>query len=130
MRTRYFSDEELEKYHKEGRIHDDKVEYTDVHEIYYTAILTTPDGRHYRVRYYQYKNYPDDRYFYDECEELFLVPKLTLEMGYSSTPRTGNPHLKRYCDGRQRGTARDARKHGRRTPIAGLGTLEVSILRK
>lgn len=86
MRTRYFSDEELEKYHKEGRIHDDKVEYTDVHEIYYTAILTTPDGRHYRVRYYQYKNYPDDRYFYDEYEELFLVPKLTLEMGYSSTP--------------------------------------------
>lgn len=86
MRTRYFSDEELEKYHKEGRIHDDKVEYTDVHEIYYMAILTTPDGRHYRVRYYQYKNYPDDRYFYDECEELFLVPKLTLEMGYSSTP--------------------------------------------
>ena len=86
MRTRYFSDEELEKYHKEGRIHDDKVEYTDVHEIYYTAILTTPYGRHYRVRYYQYKNYPDDRYFYDECEELFLVPKLTLEMGYSSTP--------------------------------------------
>jgi hypothetical protein len=86
MRTRYFSDEELEKYHKEGRIHDDKVEYTDVHEIYYTAILTTLDGRHYRVRYYQYKNYPDDRYFYDEYEELFLVPKLTLEMGYSSTP--------------------------------------------
>lgn len=86
MRTRYFSDEELEKYHKEGRIHDDKVEYTDVHEIYYTAILTTPDGRHYRVRYYQYKNYPDDRYFYDECEELFLVPKLTLELGYSSIP--------------------------------------------
>lgn len=86
MRTRYFSDEELEKYHKEGRIHDAKVEYTDVHEIYYTAILTTPDGRHYRVRYYQDKNYPDDRYFYDECEELFLVPKLTLEMGYSSIP--------------------------------------------
>lgn len=57
-------------------IHDEEVEYVDNNDIEYSAILTTPDGRHYRVYYSEYRG---DRFFNgQECEELFLVPKLTV----------------------------------------------------
>lgn len=53
----------------------------DNNDIEYSAILNTPDGRHYRVYYSEYRG---DRFFNgQECEELFFVPKLTLELGYS-----------------------------------------------
>jgi hypothetical protein len=84
--SRYFSEEELEEYYGEERIHDKQVEYTRNYDIAYSAILTTPDGRHYRV-YYCENTGMGGRYFNgQECEELFLVPKLTLELGYSSSP--------------------------------------------
>lgn len=86
MSSRYFSEEELKEYYEEERIHDEQVEYTRNYDIYYSAILTTPDGRHYHV-YYCENTGMGGRYFNgQECEELFLVPKLTLELGYSSTP--------------------------------------------
>jgi hypothetical protein len=85
MKTQYFTEEELEEYYEENRVHDKQVEYTDNYDsIDYSAILTTPDGRHYRV---YYSENDGDRYFTVlECEELFLIPKLTLELGYSSIP--------------------------------------------
>ena len=85
MRIQYFTEEELEEYYEENRIHDKQVEYTDNYDsIDYSAILTTPDGRHYRVYYSDIDG--DRRFTVLECEELFLVPKLTLELGYSSVP--------------------------------------------
>ena len=48
----------------------------DNNDIEYSAILNTPDGRHYRVYYSEYRG---DRFFNgQECEELFFVPKLTV----------------------------------------------------
>lgn len=86
MSSQYFSEEELEEYYGEERIHDEQVEYTRDYDIDYSAILTTPDGRHYRV-YYCENMGMGGRYFNgQECEELFLVPKLTLELGYSISP--------------------------------------------
>lgn len=86
MGSRYFSEEELEEYYEENRIHDEQVGHADNYEIYYLAILTTPDGRHYRIHYCENMGM-GGRYFNgQECEELFLVPKLTLELGYSSSP--------------------------------------------
>ena len=86
MSSRYFSEEELKEYYEEERIHDAQVEYTRNYDIAYSAILTTPDGRHYHV-YYCENTGMGGRYFNgQECEELFLVPKLTLELGYSSSP--------------------------------------------
>lgn len=88
MGSRYFSEEELEEYYEENRIHDEQVGHADNYEIYYLAILTTPDGRHYRIHYCENTGM-GGRYFNgQECEELFLVPKLTLELGYSSSPES------------------------------------------
>lgn len=84
MSSQYFTEEELEYYYSENRIHNKEMKETDDGDIYYTAILTTPDGRHYLVHYSEWHG---DRFFSgQECKEMFPVPKLTLEMGYSDTP--------------------------------------------
>lgn len=89
MSSQHFTEEELEEHYKKNRIHDRQVEYTDgtfTNEC--QAILTTQDGRHYKMYYCEKLSmsgaYPC--FIGQECEELFLVPKLTLELGYSSTP--------------------------------------------
>lgn len=84
MSSYYFTEQELEDHYSADHIHDEEVEYVDDNDIDYSAILTTPDGGHYRVYYSEYRG---DRFFTgQECEELFLVPKLTLELGYSISP--------------------------------------------
>lgn len=47
--------------------------------------------------------------------------------GVQYQPRTGNPHLRRYYEGRQRRTGGDAGKHRRRAPRAGLGAIGTSV---
>lgn len=86
MGSQYFTDEELEYYYSENRIHNKEMKETDDGDIYYTAILTTPDGRHYLVHYSEWCG--DSFFSGQECAEVFPVPKLALEMGYSSTPES------------------------------------------
>ena len=89
MSSQYFTAEEIEEHYKKNRIHDRQVEYTDAtftNEC--QAILTTRDGRHYKVYYCEKLSMSGAHPCFkgQECEELFLIPKLTLELGYSSTP--------------------------------------------
>lgn len=89
MSSQYFTEEELEEHYEKNRIHDKQVEYTDgTFTSECQAILTTRDGRHYKVYYCEELSMSGAHpcFIGQECEELFLVPKLTLELGYSSIP--------------------------------------------